>query len=70
MIIPYESLNQDVLRNIIRENIVRITSDFEGDFDNEIDKVIGKIKNNEISIVYSQAKDDVTLVATENLKKK
>lgn len=69
MIIPYENLTNEALESIIRENIVRITADFEGDFDNEIAKTKVKIANKEIYLVYSQAKNDVTLVSSENIKK-
>jgi uncharacterized protein YheU (UPF0270 family) len=69
MIIPYEDLDQETLENIIRENIVRSTSDFEGDFDIEISKVLEKIKNNEIYLVFLNVNNDVTLVSAENVEK-
>lgn len=69
MLIPYEQLPIETLRNIIRENITRVTSDFEGDFENEIDKTLVKIRNKEIHLVFSQSKQDVTLVSDENIKK-
>ena len=69
MLISYEQLPIETLRNIIRENITRVTSDFEGDFENEIDKTLVKIRNKEIHLVFSQSKQDVTLVSDENIKK-
>lgn len=69
MIIPYNSIEKDTLRRIILENIVRDTSDFEGDFQNEIDKIENKIINGEIIIVYSQSKNDVTLVPIDRFNK-
>lgn len=69
MIIPYNSIEKDTLRRIILENIVRDTSDFEGDFQNEIDRIENKIINGEIVIVYSQSKNDVTLVPIDRFNK-
>lgn len=70
MIISIDDLPSETLSAIIRENIVRGADTFEGNMNDEIQKVKAKISSGDIVIVYSQAKNDVTLVRKEEFKKK
>lgn len=71
MIIPFDQINTETLRNIIRENILRGVDEISSDFDieKEIDKVVPQIQIGKIKVVYSQTKNDVTLVSSEQFKK-
>lgn len=71
MIIPFDQINTETLRNIIRENILRGVDEIGSDFDleKEIDKVVPQIQIGKIKVVYSQTKNDVTLVSSEQFKK-
>ena len=62
MIIDYKDIPIETLRTIIKENIIRGNDDFCCNIENEIESTIKKIRKGDIKIVYSQSKNDVTLV--------
>ena len=69
MIIPHSEISESTLRNIIKENILRTIDDIDFDIEHEIDKVRNQIYSGNIRIVYSQIKNDVTLVSSDKFKK-
>lgn len=69
MIILPSDLTKETLNGILRENILRGADGFDGDVEMEIERARSRVFSGELVIVYSNAKNDVTLVHKDTFKK-
>lgn len=62
MIIPWQELDNDTLRNLIESFVLREGTDYgdaEVDLATKVDQVMQQLKNDKIQIVYSELHESV-----------
>lgn len=71
MIIPYEALSEDALQGLIEEFVTRDGTDYgveETGLTSRVEQVKCKLKNGDVVVLYSEAKEVANLVWAEQLK--
>ncbi len=69
MIIPWQQLSEEILRNIIEEFVLREGTDYgehEVGFEEKVLQVQQQLKNNQAAILYSELHETVTITRVDN----
>lgn len=65
MLIPYQQLSEDTLRNIIESFVLREGTDYgelEYSFEEKVTQVLQQLMSGEVLIEYSEEHESVTLI--------
>jgi len=68
MLIPYQSLDNETLYNLIESFVLREGTDYGEDevsLNSKSQKVLEQIKNGEVLILYSEHSESVTLISKQ-----
>ena len=68
MIIPWDMIDKDTLRNLIEDFVSRDGTDngYDQSLDNRVEQVINRLKTGEIVVVFDSASESVNIISKED----